>query len=135
MENSDSMFYGAHPSVFEKAKKLRSNMTKHEKLLWDELRANKLNGLRFKAEHPIHTFIADFYCHKLRLVIEVDGTSHNNEDQIEYDKGRTYSMKQYGIKVLRFTNNEIEKDITKVINYIKVKCQGLIGEINSTNNE
>ncbi len=78
MNDNLNMFYGATPPIFEKAKILRNNMTRHEKLLWDELRNNRIFGLRFKAQHPIDTFIADFYCHKLKLVIEMDGQYHND---------------------------------------------------------
>ena len=73
MENSDSMVYGARPAILEKAKMLRLSMTQHEKMLWQELKSNKISRLRFKAQHPIDTFIADFYCHKIKLVIEMDG--------------------------------------------------------------
>ncbi|GAB4246991.1 MAG: hypothetical protein Tsb0034_26070 [Ekhidna sp.] len=76
MNSPENMFYGATPSIFEKAKMLRQNMTRQELILWKELSANKLLGLRFKAQHPIGNFIADFYCHKLKLVIEIDGDSH-----------------------------------------------------------
>jgi very-short-patch-repair endonuclease len=75
-----NMFYGATPEIFRKAKNLRNNLTFHEKKLWEELRGNKLHGLRFKSQHPIDQFIVDFYCHKLKLVIEIDGNSHLSHD-------------------------------------------------------
>ncbi|MEM9897132.1 MAG: DUF559 domain-containing protein, partial [Bacteroidota bacterium] len=62
MTDKRTMFYGASPLIFERAKELRQNMTYHEKLLLEELRANKIYGFRFKAQHPISTFIVDFYC-------------------------------------------------------------------------
>lgn len=74
------MFYGAKRSIFEKAKELRENMTVAEKQLWSRLNASQLN-VRFKRQHPIDIFIADFYCHKFKLVVEVDGEYHNDEDQ------------------------------------------------------
>lgn len=82
---NNSMFYGAKPHIFEKAKELRNNMTEAEKLLWGKLQKNKIMGLRFKAQHPIDIFIADFYCHKLKLVIEVDGGIHNLPENKEYE--------------------------------------------------
>lgn len=120
------MFYGASPSTFQKAKMLRANMTSQEKLLWEELKGNKVDGLRFKSQHPIDTFIADFYCHKLHLVIEIDGDSHNSNDQKEYDEGRTYDMEKHGIRTLRFTNQEIENDVPSVIRSIKKFAEGML---------
>jgi cyclase len=66
------MFYGAGPDLFAKAEENRLNPTESEARLWGALRKSQL-GLRFKRQHPIDRFIVDFYCHKLRLVIEVDG--------------------------------------------------------------
>jgi len=129
MSDVRNMFYGANPSIFEKAKMLRSNMTVHEKLLWEELKSNKVMGLRFKAQHPIDIFIADFYCHKIRLVVEVDGESHNSEDQIEYDQNRTMTMKELGITVMRFKNDQIENGISRVIETIKKQCNDLLGQM------
>jgi very-short-patch-repair endonuclease len=111
-----NMFYGATSRLFIKAKELRENMTHAEKIVWEHIRNNKL-GVRFKAQHPIERFIADFYCHKYKLVIEIDGDIHDN--QKEYDIGRTAEMEKYGIKVIRFSNSEVENDIEKVINSIK----------------
>ncbi len=102
-----SMFYGAKPPIFEKAKMLRSTMTRAEKLLWDKLRNKQLTGFKFRTQHPMDIFIADFYCHQLMLVIEVDGGVHNTREQQEYDEGRTAELEAYGIKVIRFTNLQI----------------------------
>ncbi len=112
-----SMFYGAKPEIFEKAKWLRKNMTNAESLLWDRLRSKQLMGLKFRTQHPIDIFIADFYCHSIKLVIEVDGTSHNS--QKDYDQGREEEMKNMGITTIRFTNTEIENNIDKVIDRLK----------------
>jgi len=67
-----SMYFGAIPKLFEFAKELRNKMTPAELFLWEALRKNKL-GVRFKPQHPLDRYIADFYCHKVKLVIEVDG--------------------------------------------------------------
>jgi very-short-patch-repair endonuclease len=91
-------------------------MTKHEQILWEHLRTNKL-GLRFKAQHPIERFIVDFYCDKVKLVVEIDGGIHNQ--QKEYDLGRTAELEKYGITVIRFTNDEIESSILDVVEKIK----------------
>ena len=111
-----TMFYNASPEIFKKAEILRKNMTKTEKMLWDKLKKNQL-GVRFKAQHPMMNFIADFYCHKSKLVLEIDGESHIK--QKEYDSGRTAEMEKFGIRVIRFSNDEIIENIEKVIKVIK----------------
>lgn len=113
------MFYGAKPEIFEKARELRKNMTEAEKLLWTELRRNRFYGYYFRRQHPINQFIADFYCHKARLVIEVDGEIHNKTEQQEYDEGRSYEIQKWDITILRFTNDEIKTDISKVLSKIE----------------
>ncbi|MEM8568199.1 MAG: endonuclease domain-containing protein [Bacteroidota bacterium] len=128
MTDRRTMFYGASPAVFEKAKMLRSNMTSQEKLLWEELKSNRLYGLRFKAQHPIDIFIADFYCHKIKLVIEIDGNSHNSSDQISYDLNRTYMMNELGIKVIRFSNSEIEDNMSYVLGVVSESCHGRLNQ-------
>ncbi|HKL07325.1 MAG TPA: endonuclease domain-containing protein [Bacteroidales bacterium] len=97
-----AMFYGAKPIIFERAKALRENPTKAEIALWDILRKKQMMGLRFKQQHPIRIFIADFYCHAIKLVIEVDGDIHNAEENKEYDQNRTAELENYGITVIRF---------------------------------
>jgi very-short-patch-repair endonuclease len=113
------MFYGAKPKIFEKARELRKNMTNAEKRLWAELRRNRFHGLYFRRQHPINQFIVDFYCHEAKLVIEVDGSVHDQEEQKEYDVGRSYEMQKWGIKVLRFTNEQVERDTDKVLTEIE----------------
>jgi very-short-patch-repair endonuclease len=68
-----TMFYGAKKKIFLNALELRNNMTTAEKILWNELRKKDIFKARFKSQHPIGIFVADFYCHKYKLVIEVDG--------------------------------------------------------------
>ena len=117
-----SMFYNAKPTIFEKAKILRSNMTYAEMKLWEMLKKKQVLGLRFRAQHPIHIFIADFYCHSLKIVIEVDGNVHDIPEQKEYDIGREAEINQFGIKVIRFTNNQVLNDIDMVIDQIILTC-------------
>ncbi len=107
------MYYGAKPVTFQAARILQKGMTHPEKLLWDHLKGKKLCGLRFRRQHPIDFFIADFYCHKLKLVIELDGAIHIGRE--EYDDGRSAEMEKYGIQVVRFTNKEVESDIESVL--------------------
>ena len=81
------MFNEANPLVFELAKELRRNMTDAEMVLWGYLKAG-INGLKFRRQHPIGIYIADFYCHKLKLIIEVDGNIHDKKEIKEYDLNR-----------------------------------------------
>jgi len=120
------MFYGAKPKTFENAKSLRSSMTEAEKELWKHLKGKQLNGLRFRRQHPINMFIADFYCHKAKLVVEIDGGMHLRKENKEWDEGRTAEMERFGITVIRFTNQQVMKSIEFVISEIKRSCSELI---------
>ena len=117
-----TMFYNALAGIFKKAKVLRNNMTDAEKTLWQYLKNKRLNGLRFKAQHPLMGFIADFYCHKAKLVIEIDGRRHQAAEQKEYDNDRTYEMERFDIRVIRFTNEQITNDMELVLEAIKKMC-------------
>ena len=122
IDDKVSMFYGAKAHIFEKAKFLRKNMTKAEMLLWERLKGKKVLELRFRPQHPIDIFVADFYCHPVKLVIEVDGGIHKSKEQNEHDIGRTGELNYWGIEVIRFTNEEIEENLYKVIEIIQQKC-------------
>lgn len=87
------------------AKYFRQHMTIGEKCFWNMVRNNQVNGLRFRRQQVIHGFIADFYCNQINLVVEVDGGIH--EQQKDYDELRTKIINQRGVKVLRFTNEEV----------------------------
>jgi len=110
------MFYGAKRTIFQNACELRKEMTPAEKILWSRLNKSQL-GVRFKAQQPIDIFIADFYCHKHKLIVEVDGEIH--ESQKEYDENRTAELERFDLTVIRFTNEEVFKDIDKVVEEIK----------------
>ena len=114
------MFYGASPEIFRRAKLLRNHMTKTEEILWEALKDNKTNGLKFRRQHPINQFIVDFYCHKKKLVIELDGSIHENQDQKEKDEGRQFLLEEFGLKVLRFKNDEVISDLENVLNKIRL---------------
>jgi len=119
------MFYGAKKNIFLRAIDLRNNMTKAEKILWEELKKKEIFKARWKRQHPIDIFIVDFYCHKFKLAIEVDGEIHLNEEIQEHDDGREYEIEKYGIKILRFTNKEIFEDIESVKNSILLEIHFL----------
>ena len=106
-----TMFYGAGKNIFIKAFELRNNMTAAEKALWEVLKRKDIFKVRFKKQHPIYIFIVDFYCHKCKLAIEIDGDIHLEKEVIEYDDGRTHVIENFGVKILRFTNKEVFENI------------------------
>lgn len=113
-----AMFYGAPPHIFEKAGELRKTMTNAEQLLWEQLNKKQL-GYKFRRQHPISEFIADFYCHAAKLVVEVDGGIHKLKEQKNYDLARSKELKKLGITVLRFTNEQVENGLKTVVGIIK----------------
>ena len=104
--------------MFEYSRELRQVSTEAEKLLWAELRNRKLNGLKFRRQHPIDKYIVDFYCHEKKLVIELDGSIHDKKENKEYDQARTIELGGLKIKVIRFRNDEVENGIGKVLEKI-----------------
>ncbi|MCX6751509.1 MAG: endonuclease domain-containing protein [Candidatus Nomurabacteria bacterium] len=92
---------------------LRNKQTPQEILLWSRLRREQL-GFKFRRQHSIGGYIVDFYCPAKKLVIEIDGSQHFEKESKEYDKIRSYYFKGLNIKVLRFTNEEINTNIDGV---------------------
>ena len=120
------MYFGATPNVFRKAKELRKYETEAEKYLWTKLNRNQMLGLQFRRQHPISIFIADFYCPKIKLVIEVDGSIHDILGNEAYDIGRSDILNDFGITVIRFTNEQIINDIDNTINKIESMVRQLL---------
>ena len=118
-QHNESMWKGAPISGFLKAKELRNQMTIPEKKLWSALEKNKLLGIKFRRQHPIGIYIVDFYAHKLKLIIELDGKYHQNKKQQILDKERTAFLEFNGLKIIRFSNNEILENLSTVIERIK----------------
>ena len=100
-------------------------MTPAEKVLWQRLRNHKLDGFYFRRQHPIKYFIADFYCAKADLIVEVDGGIHNNPVNQEWDINRTAELEKCGITVIRFTNEEVMNDTENVIRKIRLQLNTL----------
>ena len=99
-------------------RELRKSSTPQEIILWSRLRRKDL-GCKFRRQHSIGRYIVDFYCPVHKLVVELDGNQHNDDDQKEYDKERTEYLEGLDIKVLRFWNNEVNKNLEGVILKIK----------------
>ena len=123
--------YNAPTSGFEKARKLRRQMTESEKILWQELRNRKLAGCKFRRQHPIGRYIADLYCHELRLVIELDGAHHFLPDQKQQDDERSFTMNLDEIHVLRFKNIEVASNLHNVLDKINAEIVSLRPELSS----
>ena len=112
------MFVNAKPDLFKFAREMRKYPTEAEKLLWEHLRMMRREGFIFRRQHPIDIFITDFYCHKIKLAIEVDGEVHDESIAQEYDDGRSGELERYGIKVIRFKNEDVLDNIESVMNSI-----------------
>jgi very-short-patch-repair endonuclease len=125
-ELDKTMYFRATPEIINIARMLCENMTASEKLLWERLKPKQICDIRFRRQHPIFIFIADFYCHEAKLVVEIDGKIH--DQQTEYDDGRSAEMEKFFIKIIRFTNYEVENKIDEVIEKItntvnqRLKC-------------
>lgn len=118
LDKTNNMHHGADKVRFEQAANLRMSETDAEKLLWEKLRDKKLNGIKFRRQHPIAIFILDFYCHKYKLAIEVDGNYHFTEQQRALDQERTDYFRNNNIRLIRFSNEEVINKTEEVLNSI-----------------
>lgn len=116
------MFLGADRLVFQNAEALRYRMTVAEELLWEQLKGKRL-GVKFRRQHPLGIYIADFYCHQYKLIIELDGSIHNLPDVIQNDIVRQNNLVSDGLKVLRFTNDQVLNNLEKVLENINTQIQ------------
>jgi len=123
------MFLGADKNIFLNARDLRENLTHAESILWAYLRKKSL-GYKFRRQHPISIYIADFYCHALKLIIEVDGGIHADADVRKNDIERQKHLELEGISFLRFTNEDVgrrtEQVISRIEEYLKSKAGNTI---------
>ncbi len=87
------------------AREMRNNLTPAERIVWERVRLKRLNGYRFRSQHPIYRYILDFYCHEKKLAVEVDGDIHDTRR--EYDEYRDEFLKSIGIETLRLNNDEV----------------------------
>jgi len=112
------------PDLQEQAVRMRGRSTPAEDRMWQELRNGRVDGLRFRRQHPVGRFIVDFYCVRAGLVVEVDGPIH--KDQLQADQERDAFLSSMGLKVIRFTNDEVMSQITQVVARIReAAIQGL----------
>ena len=99
----------------ELARKLRNDSTLGEALLWNEIKGKKLHGYDFQRQKPLLNYIVDFYYYELALVIEVDGIYHHNSEQYGLDVSREKELEEYNLTIIRFSEQEVKKDIVNVL--------------------
>jgi len=116
------MHLNAKPSTFRNARKLRSDMTSAETILWSALKNRQVGGFKFRRQHAISRYVLDFYCHKVKFGIELDGPYHLEKSQQFYDTDRTQNLALFNIEIIRFENIEVIESISKALNIIKEKC-------------
>jgi very-short-patch-repair endonuclease len=102
----------------DRRRELRKRSTKEEEILWSKIRNNKI-GCKFKRQHSIGGYILDFYCSERKLIVEIDGASHNTKGAREYDKNRDEYFNELGYTTIRFSNTEVENNILGVLKKIK----------------
>ena len=118
------MFYKADPLIFSNARELRNKLTPAEEVFWLRLK-EQFPKYKFRRQHPISIYIADFYCHKLKLVIEIDGSIHDSEEAKSNDKRRQQDLEDLNLKVIRFTNHQVKNEIENVIEIISSTIKNL----------
>lgn len=130
----DNMFYKAGPPIFKKAEELRNRTTPAEELLWNYLKSSPL-GVKFRRQHPASHYVLDFYAHKVKMAIEIDGSIHELEDVKRNDVERQTHLESLGIFCMRFTNERIFKETDIVIKEIgaaiELKMKNVSEAINS----
>jgi cyclase len=111
--------YCALPYIFDNAKALRQRSTTAEQHLWKMIRNRQLMDFKFRRQHPLKYFIADFYCHEALLIIELDGSIHEIENIKQNDRQREVIITELGITVMRFNNDAVFLEADKVIEKIE----------------
>lgn len=102
----------------DRRKELRNNSTEAEKILWNYLKSSKLGGFKFVRQYSAGPYILDFYCPKLRLAVELDGSQHGEKEAMLYDQDRSNYFKSINIQIVRFWNNEITSNLKAVLDQI-----------------
>lgn len=120
------------PVLLQNARDLRKNATHAEDFLWQLIRNRKLLGFKFRRQHPVgQKFILDFFCQELMLGIELDGGYHQELGQAEHDEGRTYELKELGIRILRFSNEEAIWETEKIFEAVKHHSETILSSLST----
>jgi very-short-patch-repair endonuclease len=109
------------PNILRNARELHRPLTMTESKLWQRLRNNSLSGYKFRRQTPMGSYILDFCCFSTKLIIEIDGASH--DERLEYDEQRTKWLNEQGFKVIRFTNQAILQNLEGVLETILTECE------------
>jgi very-short-patch-repair endonuclease len=109
-------------NAIDRARRLRRDMTWPEKLFWSRVKAQQFLGLKFRKQHPIGPFVVDFYCASVSLVVEIDGDSHVDSDA---DSERQQYLEQLGLVVVRYSNDEVLKELDWVMENLESRLQGV----------
>lgn len=112
-----------HETRTARSRDLRQRQTYAENKLWQAIRGGRLGGLKFRRQHPISRYFVDFGCEKARLVIELDGGIHDDDDQASYDLVRQREIESLGWLVLRFLNDEVVHELPKVLDAVKAQAR------------
>lgn len=116
MQKKSASVKQVKPEVRFYARELRHTLTNAELSVWKRIRSRQLAGYKFRRQEPLEKFIVDFYCAQAKLAIEIDGDTHG--DQAEYDQSRTEWLEANGIRVIRFTNQEVYENLNAVLEKI-----------------
>jgi len=106
------------PYVLELCRQLRARQTPAEAILWEALRNRRLASFKFRRQHPLGRYVADFYCAAAALIIELDGAVHDRPEQREYDEGRQAELVGRSLTVLRLRNSDVEHNIAEALQRI-----------------
>jgi very-short-patch-repair endonuclease len=109
-----------HPRILANAREMRAQPAPAEHQLWQRLRNRQLDGLKFRRQKPVGRYVSDFICHECKLIIELDGPSHDEREQ--YDEVRTMELERQGYRVIRFTNEDIHRSIEDILRTILREC-------------
>jgi len=115
------MHLGAKASTFRNAFYLRKKLTEAEMILWERVKGKQVEGVRFRRQHPIKTFVVDNFANELNLSIEIDGGYHSERSQVFSDEDRTEILITYGVTIIRFSNEEVLYSTDDVIEKIRQK--------------
>ncbi|MCH8063301.1 MAG: endonuclease domain-containing protein [Chloroflexi bacterium] len=111
--------YFNRPSEKEKRRLLRNNMPNAETVIWTRLKGKQLLGYKFRRQYSVDRYIVDFYCPELKLAVEIDGDSHYQKGSEDNDRRRQAFIESFGIQFLRFTNEDVFKNLEGVIETVR----------------
>ena len=115
-----TMHHGAKPSTFANARHLRRHPTSAEEMLWERLRKNQIEGIHFRRQHPFDVYVPDFYANAVKLVIEIDGSIHEEKSVKFSDADRERNLNLFELFILRYSNEEVYKSIDDVVEDIRL---------------